>query len=255
MSRRRVAGRARAPTSPAAPSSPGAAAAAARRRPRRAASPCSSRRTPARCHSAPAPRRGSSTPGAVTSGFSCSETGVGPAEEKHAITRRTFVGGGDGDRVGARAGGADRAVAERRRSRCRRRRPGRRRPRPRRRSPARRGRACGSISGSPSERLMTFMPSRDGRLDPCGDLGRVPVEAELAGRDRQHLVVAEVRPRRDPRRRCTRPPARACRGRRRRCRRRASRARSSPGRTAGSRSGVLSPGGGKARATITFAVV
>ena len=30
---------------------------------------------------------GSTTPGAVTSGFCCSETGVGPADEKLAICR------------------------------------------------------------------------------------------------------------------------------------------------------------------------
>ena len=41
----------------------------------------------------------------------------------------------------------------------------------------------------------------DGRLDPCGDLGRVPVQPEVLGRDGQHLVVAEICVRRDARER------------------------------------------------------
>ena len=58
-----------------------------------------------------------------------------------------------------RCPGSRSSRARRRRSRCRRRRPGRRR-RPRRcRAPGRRCRGCGSTSGSPIERLMTFIPS------------------------------------------------------------------------------------------------
>ena len=39
----------------------------------------------------------------------------------------------------------------------------------------------------------------DGRFDPGGDLGRVAIEPELAGGNREDAVVPEVRARRDPR--------------------------------------------------------
>ena len=51
------------------------------------------------------------TPGAATSGFICSETGVGPADEKLGDRRRR-ADGRNGDRAGCVARRADRARAE-----------------------------------------------------------------------------------------------------------------------------------------------
>ena len=112
----------------------------------------------------------------------------------------------------------------------------------------------GSISGSPIERLMTSMPSVDRRLDRRDDLRGVAVEPDVGvGRDGQRLVVADVRARRDAA--DPRAARRACRGSRRRSPRRASRGSTARGRRAWRRARQVAPGGGNARATITFAVV
>ena len=58
----------------------------------------------------------------------------------------------------------------------------------------------GSISGSPSERLITSMPSDTAASIAATSLRRVAVEAHVrVGRDAQRLVVADVGPRRDAR--------------------------------------------------------
>ncbi len=98
------------------------------------------------------------TPGAATSGFSWSDTGVGPPEEKSAIVPRERRRR-DRDRRGRVRRRADRAVAvlvelvvgcDHRHDAGR---------APPRRSPCTTKSRCGEISGSPSERLITFIPS------------------------------------------------------------------------------------------------
>ena len=156
--------------------------------------------------------RGCRTPGAVTSGFSSSESGVGPAgrEARDPVRVRRR---GHGDRAGAFAGEPTE-------------------PKPKSpksfpaattgTTPGRGGaleRADDEVAGRLDLRLAErevdhVHPVRDRRLDRRCDLGRVPVETEARRRDRQRLVVAEVarsarRPRAcAPRRRCRRPPLR-----------------------------------------------
>ena len=50
----------------------------------------------------------------------------------------------------------------------------------------------GSISGSPSERLITSMPSCTAASMPAAISGALPFEPEVRGRHGEHLVVAEI---------------------------------------------------------------
>ena len=142
-----------------------------------------------------------STPGAVTSGFICSEIGVGPLDEKPAITSAGPLSPsrrcGDGDRlrrVAGRADGAVPAVAEVVAGRDH-------------RDDARVGGAVDRLHDDVARRLDLRLAERevdhvhavlDRLLDSLRDLRRVAVEPEVGGRHGQHLVVAEVRARRDP---------------------------------------------------------
>ena len=141
------------------------------------------------------------TPGAETSGFSRSESGVGPLEEKAAttssgppravVTAPTVIASGVApgepteprpnsvevvagrdDRHDAGAGGGAERLDD---------------------DVARR------LDLGLAERHVDHVhPVRDGRLDRGDELGRVAVQADVrVGRDRQRLVVAEVRARRD----------------------------------------------------------
>ena len=141
------------------------------------------------------------TPGALTSGFRRSESGVGPLEENEATTSsgplRDRRDGADRDRVRRRAGRADRPAAEV--------------------AEVVAGRDDGDHAGAGrcgeclhddvARRLDLGLAERhvdhvhavgDGRLDRSRELRRVAVEAHVGvGGDRQRLVVAEVRARRD----------------------------------------------------------
>ena len=93
----------------------------------------------------------------------------------------------------------------------------------------------GSISGSPSERLITFIPSATAASIAAAISRRVAVEPEVrASGSSAPCSCRGTRPARRPRGTARRP---ACRGRRRRSRRRAWRgtSRSATGRTASSR--------------------
>ena len=126
----------------------------------------------------------------------------------------------DGDRVGRVRRRADRAVAELVEVVPRRDHRHDAGLRGARRSRGRRGR--GRLDLGLAEREVDHVhPVGDRRLDRGGDLGRVAVEPEARRRDRQRLVVAEVRARRDAREEDA--PRPRCRGRPRRCRRRGSR--------------------------------
>ena len=91
-------------------------------------------------------------------------------------------------------------------------------------------------------------------LDRGDDLGRIPVRAQAGVRSDERLVVADVRARRDARDDAA-GRSRVCVRCRRRSRRRASRGRSCLRRTASLAFRFLAPGGGNARATMTFAFV
>ena len=204
-------------------------------------------------------RRGSTTPGAETSGLRRSETGVGPADEKPAIdpaagrrdrdradrdrsapsspgdateprpnSLEVVAGSDDGDDTGRR-GGVERERDD----------------------------VAGRLDLGLAEREVDHVHAvGDRRLDRGDELRRVPVEPDVrVGRDGQRLVVADVGPRRDTRDHALPLGRRRVRRCPRRSPRRASRDPTPPGRTACRRAATSFPAAGTPRATITFAVV
>ena len=139
-----------------------------------------------------------STPGAATSGFSCSEIGVGPPEEKLDDPAVDFARGRDRDRLRRRRRASRPSRARSCRSRCRRRSPGT--------TPASSG-AVDRRDDDVAARLDLGLAEREvDHVHPVGDggldagrrsPGELPSSPTPGGRDRQHLVVAEVRLRRD----------------------------------------------------------
>ena len=142
-----------------------------------------------------------STPGAVTSGFICSEIGVGPLDEKPAITSAgpasPSVDAATVIAFARAAGRADRALA----------RVAEVVAGGDHRDDARVGGAVDRLHDDVPRRLDLGLAERevdhvhavlDRLLDPLRDLRRVAVEPEVGRRHGEHLVVAEVRARRDP---------------------------------------------------------
>ncbi len=141
-----------------------------------------------------------STPGALTSGFSSSEIGVGPPLENDA--NRQLLGDRCGrDRLGRAARGGDAPVPEVGENSF---------PAATAGTTPASAAALIAVTTRSRRRLDLRLAERqvddvhavaDGRLDPGGDLGRVPVQPEVLGRNGQHLVVADICVRRDARER------------------------------------------------------